>query len=209
MYYIGYGVTIDFTVGMRNVALRNYIIYFYDKQKVQNIMDLAEEILGMTGMRTANGGFIRSHCTVETEYLNNNLVKYIQKAVPGWKVGAPPKANITPSNFPTVDNQNSPNCAIKSLDELLRKPISNCKNMISGHCETSGCIETESVMAVTRNGPTSKLDIAHCTLAKVLEKSSRRKTSETMFNPELRATQSPASCLFTMWSPLFNQAERI
>ena len=172
-------------------------------------MDLAEEILGMTGMRTANGGFIRSHCTVETEYSNNNLVKYIQKAVPGWKVVAPPKANIAPSNFPNVDNQNSLNCAIKSLDQLLRMPISKCKDMISGHCETCGCIETEAVMAAIQNGDTHVLDIAHCTLAKVLEKSSTRKTSKIMFNPELRATQSPASRLFTMWSPLFNQAESL
>ena len=28
-------------------------------KKYKNIMDLAEEILGMTGMRTADGGFIR------------------------------------------------------------------------------------------------------------------------------------------------------
>ena len=169
-------------------------------------MVLAEEILGMTGMRTADGGFIRSHSIVETECSNNNLIKYIQKAVPGWKVVAPSEANITLPNFPTVDNQNSPNCAIKSLDELLHMPISNCRDMISGHCKTSGCNETESVIAVTRNGPTHKLDIVHCTLAKVLDKSIRRKTSGIMFNPKLRATQSPASCLFTMWSPLFNQA---
>ena len=98
---------------MRNVALPNFIIFFYNKQKVKKIMDLAEEILGMTGMRTANGGSIRSHCIVETEYSNNNLIKYIQKAVPGWKVVAPSEANITLPNFPTVNNQNSPNCTIK------------------------------------------------------------------------------------------------
>ena len=30
-----------------------------------------------------------------------------------------------------------------------------------------------------------------------------------MFDPELRATQSPASRLFIMWSLLFNQAESL
>ena len=68
-------------------------------------MDLAKEILGMTGMRATDGGFIRSHYTVETEYSNNNLVQYVQEAVPGWKMEAPPEAVIAPSNFPNVDNQ--------------------------------------------------------------------------------------------------------
>ena len=67
-------------------------------------MDLAEELLGMTGMRAADGGFIRSHCTVETEYSNNNLVQYVLEAVPGWKVEAPPEAVIAPSKFLNVDN---------------------------------------------------------------------------------------------------------
>ena len=58
--------------------------------KYLQIMDLAQEIFSMTGMRATDGGFIRSRCTVETEYLNNNLVQYIVEAVPGWKVVAPP-----------------------------------------------------------------------------------------------------------------------
>ena len=88
-------------------------------------MDLAEQILGITGMRTADGGFIRSHCIVETECSNNNLIKYIQKAVPGWKVVVPSEANIMLPNFPSVDYRNSPNCAIKSLNEHLYMLISN------------------------------------------------------------------------------------
>ena len=47
-------------------------------------MILAQEIHGLAGMRVADGGFIRSHCTVDTEYLNKNLVKYVQNTVPGW-----------------------------------------------------------------------------------------------------------------------------
>ena len=163
---------------MRNVALPNFIIFFYDKQKVQKIMVLAKEILGMTGMRAADGGFIRSHCTVETEYSNNNLVTYVQKAVPGWKVVAPPKAVIAPSNFPNVDNQNSLNCAIKSLHQLSCLPISKCKDTISGHCETCGCIVTEAVIAAIQNGDTPVLDIAYDTVANVLMETSIQKKDQ-------------------------------
>ena len=70
-------------------------------------MDLAKEILGMTGMCAADGVFIRSHCTVETDYSNINLVQYVQEAVPGWKVEAPPEAVIVPSNFSNVDGERS------------------------------------------------------------------------------------------------------
>ena len=172
-------------------------------------MDLAEEILGMTGMCAADGGFIRSHCTVETEYSNNNLVQYVQEAVPRWKVEAPPEAVIAPSNFPNVDNQRRTNCAIKSLHQLSCLPISKCKDMISGHCETCGCIVTEAVMEAIQNGDTPVLDIAYDTLAKVLKESSIRIIIEIMFGPKLRANKSPTSRLFTMWSPLFNQAESL
>ena len=81
--------------------------------------------------------------------------------------------------------------------------------MISRHCETCGCIVTEAVMEAIRNGDTPVLDIAYGTLAKVLKESSIRKTIEIMFGPELRANKSPTSRLFTMWSPLFNQAENL
>ena len=163
---------------MRSVALPNFVIFLYDKQKVKKFLFLAEEILGMTGMRAADGGFIRSHYTVETDYLNNNLVQYVQKTVPGWKMVALPKAFIAPSNFPNVDNQNSLNCAIQSLHQLLCLPISKCKDMISGHCETCGCIVTEAVMAVIQNGDTPVLDIAYGTLAKILKKIKYSKTNQ-------------------------------
>ena len=58
-------------------------------------------------MRAAGGSFIRSHCTVETEYSNINLVKYVQNAVPGWKMPAPPEAVIASSNSPYVDGERS------------------------------------------------------------------------------------------------------
>ena len=169
-------------------------------------MDLAEELLGMTGMRAADEGFIRSHCIVETEYSSNNLVQYVLEAVPGWKVEAPPEAVIAPSQFPNVDNQRRTNCAVKSLHQFSNWPISKCKDMISGHCKTCGCIVTEAVMEAIRNGDTPVLDIAYGTLAKVLKKSSIQKTIEIMFGPELRASKYPTSRLFTMWLPLFNQA---
>ena len=122
---------------------------------------------------------------------------------------APPKAAIAPSNFPNVDNKNSLDCTIKSLQRLICLPISKCEDMISEHCETCSCIVTEAVMAAIQNGDTPLLNIAYGTLAKVLNKSSIRKTIEIMFKPELLAVQSPALRLFTMWSSLFNQAESL
>ena len=154
-------------------------------------MDLAKEILGMTGMRAADGGFIRSHCTVETEYSNNNLVQYVLEAVPGWKVEAPPEAVIAPSKFPNVDNQRRTNCAVKSLHQFSNWPISKCKDMISGHCKTCGCIVTEAVMTAIRNGDTPVLDIAYGTLTKVnlvFEKPSKSCSSRNyvLHNPQCR-----------------------
>ena len=172
-------------------------------------MDLAEEILGMTGMRATDGGFIRSHCTVETEYSNNNLVQYIVEAVPGWKVVAPPESVTAPSQFPKMDTPYRTNRALTSLRQFSKWPMSKCKDMISGHCKTCGCIVTEAVIKVIRNGGTPVLDVAYSTLAKVLQNTTIQKSIEIMFGPEIRGSQSPTSRLFSMWLPLFNQAENL
>ena len=70
-------------------------------------MTLAQEVHGLAGMRAADVGFIRSHYTVKTQHSNKNLVKYVQNAVPGWKMLAPPEAVIVPSNFSNVDGERS------------------------------------------------------------------------------------------------------
>ena len=172
-------------------------------------MDLAQEIFSMTGMRATDGGFIRSRCTVETEFSNNNLVQYIEEAVPGWKVVAPPQSVSAPSQFPKMDSAYSRKTALTSLCQFSKWPMSTCKDLISGHCETCGYIVTEAVIKAIQNGDSPVLDVAYSKLAKVLQNTSIKKSIEIMFGPQVRGSQSPMSRLFSMWLPLFNQAENL
>ena len=172
-------------------------------------MDLAQEIFSMTGMRATDGGFIRSRCTVETEFSNNNLVQYIEEAVPGWKVVAPPQSVIAPSQFPKMDSAYRRKSALTSLCRFSKWPMSTCKDLISGHCETCGYIVTEAVIKAVRNGDSPVMDVAYSKLAKELQNTSIKKSIEIMFGPQVRGSQSPMSRLFSMWLPLFNQAENL
>ena len=174
----------------------------------KRIMTLAQEILEQAGIRAANESFTRSHCTVETEYSNKNLVAYVKKAVPRWKVLVPLKAIIVPLNFPNVDGKRCMNRAKTRLQQLTGLPFVKCKDMISGHCETCGYIITEAMITAIQNSDTPVLDIAYDSLINVLKKRLST-TIKILFEPELCAAESKAPHQFAMWSSLFKKAINI
>ena len=148
----------------------------------------------------------RSRCWVETEHNHTNVISWIQKALPDWKLVSPSRSDPAPSAFPEENTCKAQEALQQTLGLQPPLPSSTLQDMIAGHCETCAVILSEHVVAAIkqRNNVGNALTSGYASLYNMLQQSSGcEEQVRILFEAEKRAATSGTSDRqLSMWQPV-------